>query len=265
MMMPGMWLVDWADIDLIEAESQEVWPRQDGVMERAHWPSASLPGSPPTDPPQAPNVDRTLAHFEKLQAMARPRSARLGSSFSTGAGRGESRRGLVRRETRRWAMLPPGRFRAASSRALPKQLWRSLANVMSLGGTLPAEYGQPRTLAVEVGREHAALVGQPGTVGTYGDRLIRVFPCPDRSVGYLTHTFLHELAHAWIDVYHPDFPLGGPEEEFAELFAGIAFAALPERPEGFCSGHPAELPVDARRSAGFQKFFQLFVRNAHQR
>lgn len=33
MMMPGMWLVDWADIDLIEAESQEVWPRQDGVME----------------------------------------------------------------------------------------------------------------------------------------------------------------------------------------------------------------------------------------
>jgi hypothetical protein len=33
MMMPGMWLVDWADIDLVEGGSQEIWPRQDGVKE----------------------------------------------------------------------------------------------------------------------------------------------------------------------------------------------------------------------------------------
>ena len=72
-----------------------------------------------------------------------------------------------------------------------------------------------------IGPQHSEAEGGASLVGDYGNRLIRVYPCPHCSAGYLTLTFLHELAHAWIDVFHPDFPDDHTEEEFAETFCSL--------------------------------------------
>jgi hypothetical protein len=115
---------------------------------------------------------------------------------------------------------------------IPGSLWRLLAQSLRIDGTLPgtdgidAEMYARRDLRVIVHAERETTAGTVRTSGTYSFGTVRLYPCYQCTEGFLTHVFIHELVHCWLDQYHEDRYLSRESCTLAEQIADASFRNL---------------------------------------
>lgn len=158
------------------------------------------------------------------------------------------------------------RFRNLSSFTIPKDLWRSLASAMELSSVLPQAlsdelgmYGEYRTLRITInpervrGSQHSQV-----TLGSYTFGHISLFPCPNCTVGFLTHVLLHELHHAWLHQYHEVIYESVDSCRMEDAFASEAFKILGGRigAEGKCADFKLDVENALECIGQFQKFVE---------
>ena len=111
-----------------------------------------------------------------------------------------------------------------SSLAIDRPAWHSIAKQLSLDGSLESAWFVDRkelTVVVQAERPRDQPIYGESTVAR-----IDIFPCRACSSGTLYLTFLHELAHVWLQEFHEDHNLTFPQEEdLCESFAQEVFAS----------------------------------------
>jgi len=133
-----------------------------------------------------------------------------------------------------------------SGKQIPRRLWHHLASKMGLGKHLPLAthddlglYPAHGTLDVKIRPVLKHPQETPVTSGYYSCGRIVILPCPSCTGAFLTHLFLHELFHAWIDQYHNELYDSQTCCDVAERFADACFQALGGRirPLGLCGSY----------------------------
>jgi hypothetical protein len=159
------------------------------------------------------------------------------------------------------------RIRNLSALTLPVNLWRELAHTLLLDGTLPGAvaddigmYTASGSLELTVRPRGPVAASEVVTTGDYTSGRVRLFPCPDCTVGSLTHVLLHELVHAWLHQYHEDlyYHLSC---DLAESFADAAFLVLGGkiRPRRLCGSYSLGVAAAERRLPLFHEFAATLI------
>ncbi len=126
------------------------------------------------------------------------------------------------------------RFRNLSRLKIPKPLWVALAKEMQLDSTLPLAlkdelgmYETCKTLRVFLNRDFEKPDEEGGVItGWYTFGHISLFPRPRCTIGSLTHIYLHELFHAWLDHHHEELNWEFDSCHLADDFSDQAYDAL---------------------------------------
>jgi hypothetical protein len=124
-------------------------------------------------------------------------------------------------------------------------------------------YYDGRALHVTVNRRMLRNVSDGEVVcGAYALGKIWLYPCPKCTDGFLTHTFLHELYHAWIDAFHRSLSFSNEACALCNTFADRSLELLGGgRPsEMKCWGCRLPDPVHDRALRRFQEYANELAR-----
>jgi len=158
------------------------------------------------------------------------------------------------------------RIRNLSTKRIPSELWHHLAHTMQLGDRLPMAVADelelyPKHYRLEVTvrpiRRHAE--GVEVFSGYYSCGRVVIFPCPSCTSAFLTHLFLHELFHAWIDQYHNTLYASTMYCDLTGRFADASFRALGGRvrPRNVCGSYSFSKSLSFMLSTlGFPRLFK---------
>ncbi|MGE0162850.1 MAG: hypothetical protein AB7S71_06900 [Dongiaceae bacterium] len=141
---------------------------------------------------------------------------------------------------------------------------------MGFGGVLPKAlteqwpfYYDGRTLHVTVNRRTLRNVSDGEVVvGAYAIGKIWLYPCPRCTDGFLTHTFLHELCHAWMDAFHRSLSLSDEACALCCTFADRSLELLGggRRSEMKCWSCRLPNDIGPRRLRRFQEYADLLAK-----
>jgi hypothetical protein len=124
------------------------------------------------------------------------------------------------------------RIRNLSPKSIYSRLWHLLAEDMKLSRELPLVSEDPemypthKRLLVTIRPYRTHPPSEVVVSGYYSFGRIVLLPCKQCSSGFLTHLYLHELFHAWVDQFHQSFYDSVDHCQMAESFADAAFSLL---------------------------------------
>jgi hypothetical protein len=162
------------------------------------------------------------------------------------------------------------RFTNRTQVTVPRRFFVALAEALGLAGALPGalrdDIGMYSENSLTVGIRKLPETDDARSVTsgwyTYGE--IRLYACPDCTLGSLTHTFLHELAHAWLHQFEESTYDLAPHCHRADRFADVGYqklgGALPQSAR--CREYLLELSKAERELDSFRSFARAELERA---
>jgi hypothetical protein len=101
-----------------------------------------------------------------------------------------------------------------------RALWHAVARQLDLEGAIKdADLVDRKILTVVIHRQKRRVGDDRYLYGESGVSRIDIFPCRMCNAGTTFLTFLHEMAHLWLRVFHEDDSFEDWNETFCEEFA----------------------------------------------